>query len=119
MLETIVQTSPPQNFFDLLTANPTGTIAVIVLWAVAFMYGWWAISGRESIPRKLLALTFAIIVVAAFVLTMYLNPDVYDLASENIVQFLIAFIGTGLFSIIFLPTILLMALGALSGRFGR
>jgi len=116
MFQTIAQNGAPESIIDLFQPdNWYLTIAVIILWMVAFMYGWWAISGKEAVPRKLMALTFIIITLSALLLTFYLSPEFYQLAQTNIVQFAVVFLGSGAFSIIFLPTILLMALGAVTG----
>jgi len=117
MLQTISQTPAPESIMDLFQPhNWYLSIAVIILWMVAFMYGWWAISGRESIPRQLLALTFGVIVVAAFLVTFYLSPDMYSLASNNITHFAGLFLGSGLFGIVILPMLLSAGLGMLWKR---
>lgn len=120
MLQTILQNGAPETIMDLFQPeNFLTTIAVMVLWAVAFMYGWWALSGKEVVPRRLMAITFVIITLSALMITFYLSPEFYDLARTNIAQFAIVFLGSGAFGIILLPTVSLMAIGAVLGWRGR
>ena len=119
MWNFILQDTTPQTFVELFQIDPVATIAVMVLWAVAFMYGWWAITGKEAVPRRLMAITFVIIVLAAFMMTFYLSPEIYQLMQTNPTQFVIVFLGSGVFGIILLPIVLLMAIGALTGYMCR
>lgn len=118
-LLTIAQTQP-YDIMDILQGeNLIYSIAVMVLWAIAFMYGWWAISGKEAVPRRLMAITFIFITLAAFILTFYLSPEMYTLARNNLLQFALIFLGSGAFGIVILPALLLMAIGALTGFIRR
>ena len=119
MLNLILQDTTPTTFMELFQIDPVITLAVMVLWAVAFMYGWWAISGKEIVPRQLMAITFIIITLAAFMITFYLSPEMYQLMQSNPAQFVIVFLGSGVFGIILLPIVLLMAIGALTGYLRR
>ncbi len=119
MLNEIMQTTPPDTFMDLLDpANLPTTVAVVVLWAIAGMYGWWALSGKGAIPKRLMAITFIAIAVGALMLTFYINPDFYDLAQTNIAEFAVVVLGSAAFGIVLLPMVAMMALGALAGRMG-
>lgn len=114
MLQNILQESPV-SIVDLITGDPLKSIPVLILWAVAFMYGWWAITGKQSIPRLLFVLTMVAIAMASLLLTFWVFPDMYDLAQTNPLHFFGAFLGSGAFGIIVLPFLLTFALGALMG----
>jgi len=119
MLQTITQDVAPESIMDLFQPhNWYLSVAVIILWMVAFMYGWWALSGKEAIPRRLMALTFGVIMLAAFMITFYLSPEMYQLASNNIMHFAGLFLASGLFGIVILPMVLMAALGALMAKRG-
>lgn len=115
MLQTILQEAPPQDLMELITRDPVTTIAVIVLWAFGAMYGFWAITGKQNVPRMIFVLTFFLIFAIAFMLTFYLSPDMFGLARTNFVQFIIALVGSAAFGIIILPLAITMGIGAFLG----
>ena len=114
MFLTILQETP-NNIVDLITGDPLKAIPVLALWAIAFMYGWWAITGKQNIPKMLFVLTMIAIAMAALVITFFVFPDMYALAQENPLHFLGAFFGSGAFGIIVLPFLLTFSLGAFMG----
>lgn len=119
MLQTILQAAPPEGVIELITRDPVTTIAVIALWAFGAMYGFWAITGRENIPRMIFVLTMFIIFAMAFMLTFYLSPDMYGMARTNFVEFIVALLGSSIFGIVLLPIVITMGIGAFLGFLRR